>query len=126
MKEIQQENPAGLFKILSIARVCHEANRAWCVANGDMSQVGWKNAPEWQKKSTIEGVRFRLENPNAPASTQHEQWMQSKIDDGWVYGPVKNAEEKTHPCLVPYDELPFVDKAKDALFVSIVKTLSNA
>lgn len=50
--------------------------------------------------------------------------MQQKIDEGWVYGEVKNADEKTHPCIVPFDQLPIAQQKKDAIFRAIVKTLA--
>lgn len=31
-----------------IARMAHEANRAYCQALGDDSQPAWEDAPEWQ------------------------------------------------------------------------------
>jgi hypothetical protein len=34
-----------------VARVCHEANRAYCQTLGDNSQPAWDDAPEWQKDS---------------------------------------------------------------------------
>lgn len=49
--------------------------------------------------------------------------MKEKIEDGWVYGDEKDTEKKTHPCLVPYEELPEFQKKKDALFQAIVDAL---
>ena len=48
-----------------IAKVCHEANRAYCEALGDYSQTTWEKAPDWQKESAINGVQFHLDNPGA-------------------------------------------------------------
>ena len=107
-----------------IARVCHEANRAWCVANGDTTQAPWDDAPEWQVKSAIDGVRVALTN-KAGAAGLHNEWCEAKRRDGWTYGPVKDATTKTHPCLVPYDALPEEQRAKDALFGAIVSALSR-
>jgi hypothetical protein len=45
------------------------------------------------------------------------------IKDGWVYGEVKDAEKKTHPCLVPFDQLPLFQQKKDKLFCAIVDAL---
>jgi hypothetical protein len=56
-------------------------------------------------------------------SAQHEAWCDHKIADGWKYGPVKDAGKKEHPCLVPYDELPPEQKAKDYVFRAIVTSL---
>ncbi len=109
--------------ILSIARVCHEANRAYCLGIGDNSQPTWDSAPDWQKQSAENGVKFHLEHPDALPSHSHEEWLKEKAANGWKYGPVKNPEAKEHPCFVPYDELPEEQKRKDALFIAIVRAL---
>lgn len=108
---------------IQIAIVCHEANRAYCQSIGDHSQKSWEDAEQWQRDSAEKGVAFALANPDAPASAQHDAWLKDKLDDGWKYGPVKNAETKEHPCCVAYDELPDEQKAKDYLFQAIVKCL---
>jgi len=110
----------GLNKI---AYMCHQANKAWCEANGDSSQKDWDEAEEWQKESAISGVNFRLNNPDAKEDSQHNAWMNDKINDGWVYGEVKDADKKTHPCIVPFNELPIFQQKKDALFCAIVDAL---
>lgn len=119
--EAVAEAPVVDERIEKIARVCHEANRAWCVVLGDDSQVSWDEAPEWQQDSAREGVRLGLQGLG-PADL-HQSWMQSKLDDGWVYGPVKDADAKTHPCLVPYSELVAEQRVKDSLFHAVVNAL---
>ena len=47
------------------------------------------------------------------AENVHEVWAKSRIDQGWTYGPERSDVLKQHPCLVPYDELPEVEKAYD-------------
>ena len=47
------------------------------------------------------------------AKNVHEVWAQSRIDQGWTYGEKRNDTIKTHPCLVPYEELPEIEKAYD-------------
>ena len=105
------------------AKICHEANKAYCETIGDNSQPTWDEAPDWQKNSAIEGVRFTVYNPNKPASASHESWLALKEKEGWKYGPVKDPEKKEHPCFVPYDELPTEQKIKDHIFQGIVKSL---
>lgn len=110
-------------KANSIAFCCHEANRAWCIENGDHSQQPWDEAEDWQQVSGIKGVLFRLNNPNAPDSTQHDAWMKDKLDAGWEFGYEKDGDKKTHPCLVPFQELPEFQQKKDKLFCAIVDAL---
>ncbi len=47
------------------------------------------------------------------AKNVHEVWAQSRIEQGWTYGEERNDALKHHPCLVPYDDLPEVEKAYD-------------
>ena len=108
------------MKILAIAMLCHAANRAYCEALGDHSQVAWADAPDWQQKSAIAGVNFVLQNPDAPPSASHQSWLAVKEADGWKYGAVKDADKKEHPCFVPYDQLPVEQRAKDYIFRAIV------
>jgi len=108
----------------AIAKVCHEVNRAACAAFGDHSQQAWEAAPAWQRDSAIKGVIFTMENPAAPPSASHDSWMEEKRATGWTYGTVKDPEAKTHPCFVPYDELPPEQKLKDYLFQAVVRAMA--
>lgn len=98
------------------ASTAHEVNRAYCRAFGDDSQVPWSDAPEDIKESARVGVRQIWEDPSTSPEASHESWSAQKVADGWVYGPVKDAEKKTHPCLVDFDDLPVAQRTKDYLF----------
>lgn len=106
-----------------VAKICHEANRAYCQTLGDLTQPSWENAPSWQKESAIEGVKFHLKKPRT-VDDSHNNWMAHKIAAGWKYGPVKDADKKEHPCMVPFDELPYAQQFKDGLFLAIVMAMS--
>lgn len=47
------------------------------------------------------------------AKNVHEVWAHNRKKEGWRYGPVRDDEKKTHPCLVPYEELPEAEKDYD-------------
>ena len=47
------------------------------------------------------------------AENVHDIWAQSRMQQGWTYGPERNDELKHHPCLIPYGELPEVEKNYD-------------
>src|SRR5690349_1398000 len=107
--------------IAELAKICHQANKAYCESLKDYSQLEWKDAPAWQKESAINGVMFAIKNPLSNPIDSHESWMREKVANGWVYGPVKDAEKKTHPCICAYHELPLKQRLKDDLFLSIVR-----
>ena len=43
----------------------------------------------------------------------HEVWAETRINQGWTFGEKRNDDLRTHPCLIPYEELPEEEKAYD-------------
>lgn len=111
-----------------IARIIHEATRAMQLiqnAPGIPVAKPWDELSEEEKHPVTEGVgtvRAGLVTPEM----LHQKWMDAKIQAGWTYGEVKDEEAKTHPSLVPYDQLLDSQKDKDRLFQAIAMTLTPA
>ncbi len=55
------------------------------------------------------------------AANNHDHWALQRIAEGWRFGPDRNDKTKTHPDLVPYEELPDSEKEYDRR--SVVETL---
>ena len=55
------------------------------------------------------------------AANNHDQWAQQRMQAGWTYGVLRDDSRKTHPDLVPFDELPEGEKEYDR--VSVVETI---
>jgi len=111
--------------IEDIAKVCHQANKAYCEALKDNSQLSWEESPEWQRRSAINGVKYHIEHPHSRPSDSHVAWLKEKEANGWKYGPVKDTEKKEHPCFVPFHELPEEQQVKDAIFMNICCALRH-
>lgn len=47
------------------------------------------------------------------AEHTHDVWAAGRIAAGWVYGPARDDAAKSHPCLVPYADLPESEKEYD-------------
>ena len=43
----------------------------------------------------------------------HDVWAETRFSQGWTYGKERDDEKKTHPCLIPYEELPDNEKEYD-------------
>lgn len=108
-----------------IAPVCHEANRRLQAANGEPSQsLPWEEEPEEVRAFAIAAVEFAM--LGGTPEGQFRQWRQAKLADGWTYGERKDAEAKTHPCLVAeYGDLPEAQRRKDAVFAAIVLAMTG-
>jgi hypothetical protein len=108
-----------------IVEVVYEVNRAYAQSLGDFSFKPWAEADDWQKSTIRQGIAFVIQNPQAGPGDSHQSWLDVKTEEGWRYGPVKDVEAKTHPCYVPYDDLPAEQRAKDYIFLAVVKTCLN-
>ncbi len=47
------------------------------------------------------------------AENAHDVWAAGRIRAGWTYGANRNDDLKTHPDLIPYDQLPESEKEYD-------------
>ena len=68
------------------------------------------------KPENLDGIQLSDELNGlveAMAKNVHDVWAQSRMEQGWIYGPERNDQLKHHPCLVAYEELPEVEKAYD-------------
>lgn len=113
------------WKVKALSKMVHEANKVFCEANGDFSQEHWSEAPDYNHTSAMVTVQALLDNPDTSPEDLHDIWMNTKKADGWVYGETKDREKKTHPSIVPYDDLNVVEKYKDHLVRDIVLSYVN-
>lgn len=95
------------------ACAAHEANRACAAVLGDRSLAPWEVTPEDVREVARANVDAAI--GGAGPEDLHASWCAMKRAGGWIDGPVKDATAKTHPCLVPYADLPARDRAKDAV-----------
>lgn len=49
------------------------------------------------------------------AYLEHRRWMEERLRNGWTWGEKRDDSRRTHPDLVPYDELSEASKALDRL-----------
>jgi hypothetical protein len=106
-----------------IARVLHEVLRAHNAAHGDASLPPWEQAYDWQIEASLKAVEFHRQHPDASPAAIHDAWVAQKHATGWVYGPEKDADQRTHPMMVPYDDLPPHEQAKDHIAAALVRAL---
>lgn len=110
----------GKTAILRAAMAAHEANRALQIACGEDPSPHWKDAPEWMRQSSFDGALNVARTPGITPEASHANWCETRRAAGWTYGDIKSETSKTHPNLVPWDDLPPEQKAKDVAFVNVV------
>lgn len=59
------------------------------------------------------------ETPPTTPEEEHNSWWRAYEEMGWRYGPVRDPVAKTHPDMVPFNELPEAERVKDEIFMAI-------
>ena len=60
-----------------------------------------------------DGAGFADADIEQLARLEHDRWMNDKLRDGWRYGPKRDDAARIHPLLVPWEELPEIERDKD-------------
>ena len=76
--------------------------------------------PDWETKKSPEDIRAeaaerlkRLADWEMPERNEHERWSRFYALYNWKWGPEKDEALRTHPDLVPYEELSPGEREKD-------------
>jgi len=54
------------------------------------------------------------------AEMEHIRWMDTMREQGFSFGSIRNEEEKTHPSMIPFHDLPEHEKEKDREAVRMI------
>jgi hypothetical protein len=60
------------------------------------------------------------------AKIEHERWREDLVGQGWRYGIKKNKEYKTHPCIIPFEQLPENKQKYDKEIIYSIPVLLKA
>lgn len=109
-----------------IAQVVQEANRQYVEAIGGRAvNPGWEQLPEEQKQSLTKAVCETIHCPKT-LEESHDAWREAKKEQGYTLGVRIDHIRKTHTNLVRFNELPFEEQLKDALFLGITSIFASA
>ena len=92
---------------------------AWDDSNCYMVKINTKEAvaktytPAPLDLSDVTLPESLTELTEAIAENTHEVWSQSRLKEGWTYGPERDDTRLKHPDLLPYSDLPDGEKEYD-------------
>ena len=105
-----------------IAEIIYEATRLeadW--SNRSIVPEKFDKRDDKFRKQFVDIVEKYISQEKLPTAEEaHDSWVQSYVDMGWKYGKERDTDKKTHPDMLPYNELPQDEKDKDAIFLAIV------
>lgn len=107
----------------TVAAIAIDLNCCYCdmvAGNQSSTTVPWEQMSEDARNGMMNIVKKFIENPARSGKESHDRWMESRLSDGWKYGPVASAALKEHPNLVPWSELSVEEQFKDTIFQTCV------
>jgi len=127
LRKLAEEEHLKMVSLMTLSE-----RRAWFVyeaARIENTAAGRSINPEvWGERS--EGFRANMTRavakqcgPDALTSPEelHDAWTEAYLKLGWVYGKARDPVLKTHPDMVPFDDLPRDEQEKDAVFYLLCK-----
>jgi len=86
----------------------------------------FENRDDKFRKQFADIIREYIKQEKLPTPEEaHNSWVKSYIDMGWKYGKERDVVAKTHPDILPFEQLPKDEKDKDAIFLMAVWIVKN-
>jgi hypothetical protein len=108
-----------------LAESCHEVTKVLSEQVLSEDKKEWKLIDSKAKARMINAVQRAIEKKITDPAIAHEDWMADMIKEGWTHGEEYSEENKTHPCLVHYADLPTGQQTKDELYLAVLKPFYN-
>lgn len=98
----------------------YEAGRLQAIAVGALVPEPWSDREPTFRDQFLEVIEMMCgSNRQSSPEELHDDWVKAYAAMGWVYGPQRDPERKTHPDLLPFNQLEPRERDKDAVFVAL-------
>jgi len=111
------------MKTSHIALVAHQVMAAYRASIGDNQQTSWNEASEDKRTASIARAQAVIDNPNVPPEVAHADWIRARKAEGWKPGKKRDNDAKTHPMLIPFEDLPNEQKTEEYLYRAVVVSM---
>jgi len=100
----------------------YEVARLEAIASGRrIVPETWTNRDEAFQKQMTEYVESLRGKPLPTPEEAHNSWWRKYEEMGWKFGEVRDTEKKTHPDMIPFNDLPKDEQDKDEIFLALVE-----
>lgn len=109
-----------------IASVAWEAMRLYAQLEGDGSLKPWGLLTGDEQEAERIAVAQLIANPGFTPEKFHETLVREAGSQGWTFGYVHNDELKQSPEMVPWDEIPALQRNKEITYWHAVVSIGIA
>jgi len=110
-----------MFDVLEVAKTVHAVTRAYSYAIGQAElPPEWEHLPNKEKALSKNLIAEAISHLICTPQELHETWVKEKCERGWIHGLERDYDNKKHPCLVEWAELPEEEKIRDQMIVTLI------
>lgn len=106
-----------------VARIAHEALRSYCLTVYDNPAPPWADAHEQVRAEMVALVGYLARTPGATPRSKHGEWLADATARGFHQGERLDVRRKTHPLVVPFEELSPKYRSKQAMLFALITHL---
>ena len=105
-----------------IAEIIYEATRLEAMwSDRSIVPEKWNKRDDGFRKQFVNTIGQYLKQEKLPTPKEaHDSWIIAYEKMGWKYGKKRDVVKKTHPDLIPFEQLPKDEKDEDAIFLMCV------
>lgn len=112
--------------VYDMARAVHEINRHYNKLLMDREDPTWDDLSDEEKNRRTELLSETIPDlKGISAKKMHDMWVKQQAREGWKFGETYDKKKKTHPCIVDWKDLPDLEKAKDAMYLAVIKAMAE-
>jgi hypothetical protein len=115
----------NIMKTKQIAKTAHAVHLAYCELNDLSTQPKWGKLTREHKQTIKSTVKKILSGEIESVKNAHENFVEFKKSNGWVYGKTYDRDKKINPRLCDYEKLSHHDKVKETLFFECVNSFKS-
>ena len=116
-----EEGRKVMKEIITPTEFIYEVARLEAIASGrSIVPELWSERDEKFRSQMTEYVESLRGKALPTHEEAHDSWWRKYEEMGWVYGAVRDTEKKTHPDMVPFNDLPKDERDKDEIFLALV------
>lgn len=114
------EWPNGDLAVRKAMFVYEAARMQAAAVDAPIIPEAWSQRDEAFRRQFV-GVIAMMTGPDRKSDPEelHNDWWRKYEEMGWRYGPIRDPVAKTHPDMVPFEELGWRERNKDAVFIAL-------
>jgi len=111
--------------VIFISKLAHNAMADNCLQNYNINVPLWDDLPEDNRIAAFNLTAYTYDHPDITDKELHDEWVKTKLNDGWKYGIKLDNDKKENPNIVEYENIPLHFRISSNIFRNVILSSSK-